>query len=252
MLHYKISGSGKNHIVLLHGFLESSEVWYKMLPELEKYFSVIRIDLPGHGKSAVISEIQTMDLMADEVKKTLQKIGVSKFHILGHSMGGYVALAYANKYPENLDSITLFFSSYFADSEDKKSQRIKSINIINEEFDKYVTVGTSNLFNFYELENHKYDLDFAKKIALKTPKDGALASVRGMIERKDKKELLENFNGKIIVICGREDNAVNSMEIIENLPKKSNIKAYILNCGHNGHWERPNICTEIIRTELLQ
>jgi len=250
MLYYEISGSGNKYLVLLHGFLESSEVWYKMLSELEKHFLVVRVDLPGHGRSPVTSEIQTMGLMADEVKITLQKAGINKFHLLGHSMGGYVALDYAEKNPEDLYSLTLFFSSYFADSEEKKSQRIKSLKIITDEFDKYVTLGTPNLFNFYEIENYRSDLYFAKKIALKTPKEGALASVKGIMERKDKKSLLEKLNSKILIICGKEDNVVDSEEILKNLPKKPNIKAYLLNCGHNGHWEKPSICTEIIKTEL--
>jgi len=250
MLHYEISGSGDRHLVLLHGLLENSEVWYKMLPELEKYFVVVRIDLPGHGKSAVMSEVQTMSLMANEVKITLQKLGIDKFHLLGHSMGGYVALDYSEKYYADLCSLTLFFSSYFADSEEKKYQRIKSLKIINDEFDKYIALGTPNLFNFYEVENHRSDLDFAKKIALKTSKEGAIASVRGIMEREDKKNVLEKLNIKILILCGKEDNAVNSEEILKNLPSKPNIKAYLLNCGHNGHWEKPSICTEIIKTEL--
>ena len=68
MLHYEISGDSNLTLVLLHGVMESTEVWYDMLPELEKYFRVIRIDLPGHGKSDVTAEVQTMELMAAEVK----------------------------------------------------------------------------------------------------------------------------------------------------------------------------------------
>jgi len=250
MLHYKISGLGNKYLVLLHGFLENHEVWHKMLPELERYFRVVCVDLPGHGKSNVISSIQTMESMADEVKNTLLRVGINKFHLLGHSMGGYVAINYAEKYPEDLYSLTMFFSSYFADTEEKKTQRIKSLEVIDNEFDKYINLGIPNLFNSYEIENYQTDLDFAKNIAFKTPKEGVLASVRGMIERKDKKAVLETLKAKILILCGREDNAINSEEILKNLPKKHNIKAYLLNCGHNGHWEKPSICTEIIKTEL--
>jgi len=251
MLNYKISGNEKKTLVLLHGVMESTEVWDDMLPELEKQFNVIRIDLPGHGKSAVAAEVQTMELMASEVKATLDHIGITKFHLLGHSMGGYVSLAYADAFPESLQSLTLFFSTYFPDSEEKKNTRRKSFRIIMEEYGKYVAAGVPNLFNPYEREQLRDKIEFAKAVALETPREGALASVKGMIERTDKRAVLEKLGAKILIIAGRFDNAVNSQQVVENLPERSNIKAYVLDCGHNGHWEKPTICTEIIKTELL-
>ncbi|MDE5431960.1 alpha/beta fold hydrolase [Elizabethkingia meningoseptica] len=251
MLNYKISGNEKKTLVLLHGVMESTEVWDDMLPELEKQFNVIRIDLPGHGKSAVAAEVQTMELMASEVKATLDHIGITKFHLLGHSMGGYVSLAYADAFPESLQSLTLFFSTYFPDSEEKKNTRRKSFRIIMEEYGKYVAAGVPNLFNPYEREQLRDKVEFAKAVALETPREGALASVKGMIERTDKRAVLEKLDAKILIIAGRFDNAVNSQQVVENLPERSNIKAYVLDCGHNGHWEKPTICTEIIKTELL-
>ena len=251
MLNYKISGNEKKPLVLLHGVMESSKVWGDMLPELEKHFNVIRIDLPGHGKSAVAAEVQTMELMASEVKATLDHIGITKFHLLGHSMGGYVSLAYADAFPESLQSLTLFFSTYFPDNEEKKNTRRKSFRIIMEEYGKYVAAGVPNLFNPYEREQLRDKIEFAKAVALETPREGALASVKGMIERTDKRAVLEKLDAKILIIAGRFDNAVNSQQVIENLPERSNIKAYVLDCGHNGHWEKPTICTEIIKTELL-
>ncbi|MHA7609261.1 alpha/beta fold hydrolase [Elizabethkingia meningoseptica] len=251
MLNYKISVNEKKTLVLLHGVMESTEVWDDMLPELEKQFNVIRIDLPGHGKSAVAAEVQSMELMASEVKATLDHIGITKFHLLGHSMGGYVSLAYADTFPESLQSLTLFFSTYFPDSEEKKNTRRKSFRIIMEEYGKYVAAGVPNLFNPYEREQLRDKIEFAKAVALETPREGALASVKGMIERTDKRAVLEKLDAKILIIAGRFDNAVNSQQVVENLPERSNIKAYVLDCGHNGHWEKPTICTEIIKTELL-
>ncbi|AQX09095.1 alpha/beta fold hydrolase [Elizabethkingia ursingii] len=251
MLHYEISGDSNQTLVLLHGVMESTEVWYDMLPELEKHFRIIRIDLPGHGKSELSAEVQTMELMAAEVKTTLKDLVNGKIHLLGHSMGGYVSLAYAEMYPDDLQSITLFFSTYFPDTEEKKNTRRKSFRIIMEEYNKYVAAGVPNLFNPYEKEQLRDKIDYAKQVALATPREGALASVKGMIERTDKRHILEKSEAKILILSGRFDNAVNSVQVMENLPDRSNIKAYTLDCGHNGHWEKPAICTEIIKTELL-
>jgi pimeloyl-ACP methyl ester carboxylesterase len=78
-----------------------------------------------------------------------------------------------------------------------------------------------------------------------------LSSVKGMVERTDKTHFLENLYAKILVLAGKHDNAVKTELMIKNLPDKTNIKSYVLDCGHNGHWEKPSICAEIINTELL-
>ena len=134
MLNYEISGNGKEDLVLVHGFMENLLVWEDLENYLSKKFRLIKIDLPGHGRSEIYGEVHTMELMADEVKKVAEKLKLEKFHLLGHSMGGYMALAFAEKFPETLKSLTLFFSTYYPDDEEKKEQRRKSFRIILENF----------------------------------------------------------------------------------------------------------------------
>ncbi len=251
MLNYEISGSGKEHLVLLHGFMENLTIWEDMAAHLSDQFTLIKIDLPGHGLSKINGEIHTMEFMATEVKKVTDFLNIEAFHLLGHSMGGYTTLAFTEKFPEILKSITLFFSSYFADDEEKKEQRQKSLRIIKEAFPAYVNAGVPNLFNSNEKDYLEGKIEHAKKIALSTNNDGVLAAVKGMIERSDKTSVLDQFEGKILVIAGKHDNAVKTDLVISNLPDKTNIKSYVLDCGHNGHWEKPSICAEIINTELL-
>ena len=251
MLNYEISGSGKEHLVLLHGFMENLTIWEEMTSHLSDQFTLIKIDLPGHGSSKVYGEIHTMEFMASEVKKVTDYLNIEVFHLLGHSMGGYTALALTEKFPDILKSITLFFSSYFADDDEKKEQRQKSLRIIKEAFPSYVKAGIPNLFNPNEKDFLEGKIELAKKIALSTKNDGVLAAVRGMIERTDKTSVLNQFEGKILVISGKHDNAVKTDLIINNLPDRTNIKSYVLDCGHNGHWEKTSICAEIINTELL-
>jgi len=252
MLNFEITGNGKETLVLLHGFMENTSIWNDMEPYLSKNFSLLKIDLPGHGKSEKLGEIHTMELMAEEVKKVLDDLDLDENnHILGHSMGGYVALAFAEKFPKYLKSLTLFFSTYFPDDEEKKDQRRKSFKIIEEAFSHYVNAGIPNLFNPNELDILEGKINLAKQTALSTDNFGALACVKGMIERPDRKSVLENFAGKILVLAGNHDNAVKTENTINNLPDKTNIKSYVLDCGHNGHWEKPEICAAIINTELL-
>lgn len=251
MLNYEISGNGKENLVLLHGFMENLLIWEEMEEKLSQDFTLIKIDLPGHGLSKIYSDVHSMELNAEEVKKVTDQLKLGKFHLLGHSMGGYTSLAFAEKFRDDLKSLTLFFSTYFADDEEKKEQRRKSFRIIKEAFRTYVNAGIPNLFNENEKDILEGKIDLAKEIALSTKPDGVLAAVKGMMERTDKKSVMEKFEGKILVIAGKYDNAVKTDVMLKNLPEKTNIKSYLLDCGHNGHWEKPAICAEIINTELL-
>lgn len=251
MLNFERKGNGKEVLVLLHGFMENISIWNDMEPHLSENFSLVKIDLPGHGQSDIIAEVQTMELVAEEVKKVLDDQNLEKVHLLGHSMGGYISLGFAEKYPQYLKSLTLFFSSYLPDDEEKKAQRIKSYRIIKDSFSHYVRAGIPNLFNPNERDILEGKIETALEVALSTNNLGALASVKGMVERTDKRHILENLDAKILVIAGKHDNAVKTEMMIKNLPDRTNIKSYILDCGHNGHWEKPSICAEIINTELL-
>lgn len=251
MLNFEKKGNGKETLVLLHGFMENLSIWNDMESHLSKDFTLLKIDLPGHGKSEILSEVHTMELMADEVKKVVDHENLDKIHLLGHSMGGYTSLAFAEKFPQNLKTLTLFFSTYFADDEEKKEQRIKSYRIIKDAFLHYARAGVPNLFNQNERDVLEGKIEIALETALSTNNLGALACVKGMVERTDKKHILETLDAKILVLSGKHDNAVNTDKTIKNLPDRTNIKSYVLDCGHNGHWEKPSICAEIINTELL-
>ncbi|WP_292008941.1 alpha/beta hydrolase [Chryseobacterium sp.] len=251
MLNFEKKGDGPETLVLLHGFMENISIWNDLEIHLSKDFTLLKIDLPGHGQSEIISEVHTMELMAEEVKKTLDSQKLEKVHLLGHSMGGYTSLAFAEKYPQSLKSLTLFFSTYFPDDEEKKKLRIKSYRIIQEAFPTYARAGVPNLFNPNERDILEGKIEIATAIALSTNNLGALACVKGMVERTNKKHVLENLEAKILIIAGKHDNAVKTNVMINALPDRTNIKSYILDCGHNGHWEKPSICAEIINTELL-
>ncbi|MGS0747743.1 alpha/beta fold hydrolase [Halpernia sp. GG3] len=251
MLHYELTGNGKENLVLLHGFMESSEIWKFLEPHLSDQFKIIKIDLPGHGKSSNYGEINTMEMMAKEVEKVISDLNLEKIHLLGHSMGGYVSLAFAELFPDKLKSITLFFSTFLADDEEKKEQRSKSFRIIKDAFKHYVSAGIPNLFNPNEKDILEGKINFTKEIALSTDNSGVLAAVKGMIERTDKLEIIQILDAKILVLAGKHDSAVNIEKTLKHLPDKTNIKSYVLDCGHMGQLEKPEICAAIINTELL-
>jgi pimeloyl-ACP methyl ester carboxylesterase len=251
MLHHEISRNGKKPLVLLHGFMENTTIWDEMGAHLSKDFILIKIDLPGHGKSKVYQEIHTIELMAEKVKEVIDALKLEKINLLGHSLGGYVSLAFAEKFPEILESMTLFFSTTVADDEEKKQIRRRSIAVIDENFETFVKTSIPNLFSNNEKDILEGKIELAKNIAKSTNKEGVKAAQLGMAERPDRTEILENLDAKILIIAGKYDNAVKTENLLKIIPEKTNIKTYVLDCGHNGHWEKPTICAEIINTELL-
>ena len=120
----RISGNGKP-VMLIHGFGEDGEIWEKQVDYLKEEFRVIVPDLPGSGRSAMIDDMR-MEGLADALHSVaIEVLGddsgkIEKFSMIGHSMGGYVALAYAEKFISELNGLCLFHSTSFADSEEKK------------------------------------------------------------------------------------------------------------------------------------
>ena len=121
------NGKGKV-VVLLHGYLGSKELWKGTIENLAKSYRVIAIDLPGHGLTHCFGYVHSMELMARCVKKVMDSLRLKKYVIIGHSMGGYAALAFAELFPENLRGLGLIHSTALADSEEKKKDRSRAIN----------------------------------------------------------------------------------------------------------------------------
>ena len=107
MLNFDIKGNGKEFLFLLHGFMENNTIWNDVERQLSSEFTIVKIDLPGHGKSDIPTEVQTMEIMAEKVKKVADDLAVQKFHLLGHSMGGMLATRFTLMYPERVEKLIL-------------------------------------------------------------------------------------------------------------------------------------------------
>src|ERR1051326_356905 len=143
----RFSDKGKGRaIVLLHGFLESLEIFNGLSDKLSKSFRVISIDLPGHGQTPSLGYIHTMELMAECVKSVLDFSGIRKYVVIGHSMGGYVALAFAEKFPQHIAGLCLFHSTAMPDSEEKKKDRDRAAEVVMHDHTQYVTDLIPKLF----------------------------------------------------------------------------------------------------------
>lgn len=135
MLYYEVEGEGKS-FVFLHGFLENHSIWNNLRADLKDQHQIITLDLLGHGNSETDNEENTMEEMVDEVIAVLDVLNIAQATFIGHSMGGYVACALADLYPERVENIVLLNSSTLADDEAKKinvyelaKQRVKILRL---------------------------------------------------------------------------------------------------------------------------
>ena len=132
-------------IVLLHGFLENQTMWKAFVPELAKKYRVITINLLGHGQTECLGYVHSMEDQADMVHSVLHELKIKKAILVGHSMGGYVALAFAELYPDNMKGLVLLNSTSRADSDERKVNRDRAIVAVKQNYAAFVRMSISNL-----------------------------------------------------------------------------------------------------------
>ncbi len=244
-LAYNVVGEGKP-VILLHGFLENKNMWNFLSYSDQNDCQYIMIDLPGHGNSPVYSDIHEMSFMAKKVHEIVEELQLGHAHFVGHSMGGYVALAYAQMFGTTMDSLGLFFSSPFADSPKKKEQRERAAELAQENREDFVRLGIKNLFNRHEWDNLQSQMQSASQMAMNTPIEGITAALLGMRDRDDTSAVCQSPEFPIFWIYGLYDTAVDAHKVDAFLDTEPRLKGYKLPIGHMGHFEAPDVCTSIL------
>lgn len=251
---YTKQGSG-NAVVLVHGFGEDGSIWDYQTAFLKDFYTVIVIDLPGSGKSKVGSceiadngfklvtnPLTTIEFYADCIHALLQHLTITNCTLFGHSMGGYIALAFAEKYPDVLNGFGLLHSTAFADSDEKKINRQRGVKLI-EQYGSYSFLKTTipNLFSASYKNNNATTIT-ALIEAGKGFEVAALQNYyRAMMNRLDKTAVLKGSKVPVLFIMGTEDIAVPIKDSLQqsHMPKCSYI--HILeNVGHMGMYEEPD------------
>lgn len=240
-VHYTDTGKGRV-IVLLHGFLGSHAIWDEYAKKLSKRFRVIAIDLPGHGSTPSIGYYHSMELLAQSVKAVLNKIGVRRYVLVGHSMGGYTALAFAELYPENVSGLCLFHSTSYADPEEKKKDRDRVIRLVKKEHKYYVAEAVNSLFAPENVEKLKDEVEKIKRIAAGVNKQSIINSLEGMKERKNRDMILRYAEYPVLFIVGKKDSVVNFDTMYAQMGMcKFPFVTMLDNAGHMGFYEEPKI-----------
>lgn len=229
-INYTITGNGPV-LVWLHGFLEDLNIWQQQIQFFNNQYTNVCIDLLGHGKTGVVDNVHTPALQAKMVFKVLEALKIEKCSIIGHSMGGYVTLAFAEAFPEKLSKLVLLNSTSYADSEEKIQHRKRALKIVENQKETYARLGVINLFSENSRNSLKVEIDRIIEIAKKTPVNGIKAALLGMIERPARTEILKNFKGEKMIISGKNDPIISWLSSKEEA-KLTSSDFFLLSEGH--------------------
>jgi len=232
---YTDVGKGST-LVLLHGFLENSSMWNAFLPNLITRNRVICIDLLGHGKTECKGYIHTMEEMAEAVTAVLQHLKIRRSVFIGHSMGGYVSLAFAEANPDAVKGLCLLNSTARADSTEKQRNRDRAIKVVKQTHKAFVRISIANLFRPKNRKIFAQQIKHVKKEALKTPLQGIVAALEGMKIRNDREVLLHFSPYKKMMILGKKDPVLTYSLLIEQT-KNTEVSVVELPDGHMSHIE---------------
>ena len=243
---YYTYGKGKP-VILIHGFGEYSMVWQKQIEYLKEKFFIVAPDLPGSGQSELIADM-SMEGMAEIIPPIMRKEGIASCNIIGHSMGGYITLALAEKNPELFTGMGLFHSTAFADSDEKKATRQKGIEFIKKHGAfEFLKTSTPNLFSpGFQDKNQAFvdeyigDLNNFSAAAL-------VKYYESMMQRPERINVLKNSLVPVLMVMGKYDNAIPLDDGLKqcHLPEKAYIHIF-RQSGHMGMLEEPTTANHVL------
>jgi pimeloyl-ACP methyl ester carboxylesterase len=255
---YRTIGEGPV-IVLLHGVPFDGNLWNNQFNAFPGYKLIVP-DLPESGRSEMI-DYMSMEGMAECVKDIIVHETASLYFksgephsviVIGHSMGGYIALALAEKHPELLNGFGLFHSTAYADSEEKKEGRKKAIALLKEKgTNEFAKNSLPNLFSPLTKEQNAKLIEEHVSIASKFSADALIAYQTAMMQRKDRTEVLKNAQVPVLFVFGKHDNVVLLKDGLEQCALVNNSLVHVLeNSGHTGMKEEPEKSNQILSEYL--
>lgn len=243
---YQDQGEGEV-IVLLHGFCGSSYYWEKVQPILAQHYRVICPDLRGHGSTGAPVGAYTIEQMADDVAGLMEQLGITKYIVLGHSMGGYVTLSLVQRYGHVLSGFGLIHSTGHSDSAEAMEKRLASVASINANgMTAFVDGFVSGLFAPSQLEQHNEVLVRVKEIAYKTPPQGAIGSLMAMRERTARCDVMSASVLPLLLVAGDED-PILTVERVFTTDREGVTQVIVDGTGHMSMFEAPEQLAKIIK-----
>jgi len=249
LLNFRVLGNG-HPVVFLHGFLESVTMWDNLHLEKEPFQSIL-VDLPGHGVSLLQddSEHPSLNFMAEKVMEVLSFLKIEKYHIVGHSMGGYVALSLKELDPK-CKKVVLLNSNFWEDSPEKKKDRVRVADIALKSKDLFVKEAIPGLF-YRHSKTDKIVKELTNE-ALKMNGVSIAYSSLAMRLRMSKNLLLKNDPQDFLIIQGENDPLIEP-EVMQKMLSENKLKVKVEMLKESGHmavFEEPKETIKLISNFL--
>ena len=245
-IHYTFMGKGTT-VVLLHGFGEDRSIWDSVIPELKEKYCLIIPDLPGSGRSQLLTgDVVSINDYADCIRSILEVEVLSPVIMIGHSLGGYIALAYAETYPGSLISLGLFHSGAYADDQEKIEIRRKAISFIREKGSvAFLKTSIQGLFKDPDKSKNEIEILFQK--GANFTKEALIQYYEAMISRPDRSYILKSTDIPVLFIIGEHDKAIPFANSLEQTQLPAHSYVYILrSSAHMGMLEENEKCRKIL------
>lgn len=236
-IHYRRSNPSNHPLVLLHGFMEDQTIWDPFFHTFCSDRCVITIDLPGHGKTPQIDEVHNMSLMAECVKTVLDTENIEKAMIVGHSMGGYVALEFAHLFRDRIECFGLLHSHAAAETEQGRTNRNRVINLLKQNKRNFISQFIPDLFAPENVVKFSDEIQKLTQTALSMTTESIIAAQMGMRDRACRLSLLENCKKPVLFIHGKQDKRCSDDLIFSQIQLCNHAEVLYLNCGHMGFLE---------------
>lgn len=205
-IHYRDEGRDNTRtLVLLHGFLQNLDVWSSYVLSYLNRFRVITVDLPGHGLSDTFCDVHTMDFMARMVKEVLAAAGVDQCVMVGHSMGGYVALSFAHQYPYSLRGLGLISSHAMSDSEAHRQSREEACRQAETNRANYILGFIPPLFDEGRRPALSKEIKDLQDQCLDITTASIVAAQHGMARRPSQIGTLQSLDVPVLFVYGKND-----------------------------------------------
>ena len=236
-INISFSDLGKGQaIILLHGFLENKTMWKGVEKELSKRNRVIAIDLLGHGETDCLGYVHHLDIFSEAIEAVLKSLKFRRFYLIGHSLGGYIALTLANRNVAKVKGICLLNSTSNQDDQQRKALRLRANTMAQHNFENLIRMSFINLFRASIRKKFKSEINTALSEALHTKVQSYIAANEGMRTRKNQSQVLKKTSFKKLIIAGRKDPVLDIQKSIEEA-KDTNTDIEILEGGHMSHIE---------------
>ena len=240
-LHYRKIGVGAATL-LIHGFGEDGNVFNQGIKHLPEQGMLLIPDLPGSGESEIWPAAEpSLNDFALAMNAILEKEGIEKCRIMGHSMGGYIALAFAEQFPVKMIALALLHSTAYADSEERIQKRRQAIEFIDREgAAAFLHISLPGLFAPAFREQRKEVIDSLFTSMKKVSGSTLIQYYRAMIQRPDRSKLLEIAPYPVMFIIGQEDEIIKASDTHQLADITANAYIHVLNnVGHMSMLEAP-------------